>query len=58
MRTAYAKELTLDKEYTSYDDLLDGLRLLLKGHNIKKNRIVRIKIYLRNGVLYFVFRYA
>jgi hypothetical protein len=58
MRTAYVKELTLDKEHTSYDNLLDGLRLLLKGYNIKKNRIVRIKIYLRNGVLYFVFRYA
>ena len=35
LRTAYAKELTLDKEQTSYDDLLDGLRLSLKGYNIK-----------------------
>jgi hypothetical protein len=34
LRTAYAKELTLDKEQTSYDDLLDALRLSLKGYNI------------------------
>jgi hypothetical protein len=27
VRTAYAKDLTLDKEQTSYDDLLDELRL-------------------------------
>ena len=31
LRTAYAKELTLYKEQTSYDDLLDALRLGLKG---------------------------
>jgi len=35
LRTAYAKELTLDKEQTSYDDLLDGLRLSLKGYQLK-----------------------
>ena len=35
LRTAYAKELSLDKEQTSYDDLLDSLRLSLKGYNIK-----------------------
>jgi hypothetical protein len=35
LRTAYAKELTLDKEQTSYDDSLDALRLSLKGYNIK-----------------------
>jgi len=35
LRTAYAKELTLDKEQTSYDDLLDALRLSLQGYNIK-----------------------
>ena len=35
LRTAYAKELTLDKEHTSYNDLLDALRLSLKGYNIK-----------------------
>jgi hypothetical protein len=34
LRTAYAKELSLDKEQTSYDDLLDALRLSLKGYNI------------------------
>lgn len=33
LRTAYAKELTLNKEQTSYDDLLDSLRLSLKGYN-------------------------
>jgi hypothetical protein len=35
LRTAQAKEYSLDKEQTSYDDLLDGLRLSLKGYNIK-----------------------
>jgi hypothetical protein len=35
LRTAYANELSLDKQQTSYDDLLDGLRLSLKGYNIK-----------------------
>ena len=35
LRTAYANELSLDKEQTSYDDLLDALRLSLKGYNIK-----------------------
>ena len=35
LRTAYAIELTLDKEHTSYDDLLDALRLSLKAYNIQ-----------------------
>jgi len=35
LRTSYANEYSLDKEQTSYDDLLDGLRLSLKGYNIK-----------------------
>ena len=34
LRTAYSEELNLKKEQTSYDDLLDGLRLSLKGYNI------------------------
>jgi len=34
LRTAWAKELTLDKEQTSYDDLLDALRLSMKGYNL------------------------
>jgi hypothetical protein len=34
LRTAYTSELTFDKEQTSYDDLLDGLRLSLKGYNM------------------------
>jgi|GEM_PF-1751660 hypothetical protein len=34
LRTAYAKELTLAKEQTSYDDSLDALRLSLKGYSI------------------------
>ena len=33
-RTAYAKELSLDKQQTSYDDLLDALRLSLKGYTL------------------------
>ena len=35
LRTAYAKELDLDKNQTSYDGLLDGLRLSLKGYSIE-----------------------
>ncbi len=35
LRTAYATELTLDKNQTSYNDLLDGLRLSLNGYNIE-----------------------
>ena len=34
LRTAYSEELNLKKEQTSYDDLLDGLRLSLKVYNI------------------------
>jgi hypothetical protein len=34
LRTAYAEELNLKKGITSYDDLLDGLRLSLKAYNI------------------------
>ena len=34
-RTAHAREYTLDKEQTSYDDLLDVLRLSLKGYQIE-----------------------
>lgn len=35
LRTAYAEELNLKKEQTSYSDLLDGLRLSLKGYHIE-----------------------
>jgi hypothetical protein len=35
LRTAQAKEYSLDKEQTSYDDSLDALRLSLKGYDIK-----------------------
>jgi hypothetical protein len=35
LRTAYAKELTIDKEQTSYDDLLDALRFALKAYNFE-----------------------
>ena len=35
LRTAYAKELSLDKEQTSYSDSLDALRLSLKGYQIE-----------------------
>ena len=35
LRTAYAEELNLKKEQTSYDDILDALRLSLKGYNIE-----------------------
>lgn len=35
LRTAYAEELNLKKEQTSYLDLLDALRLALKGYQIE-----------------------
>ncbi len=35
LRTAYAEELNLKKEQTSYNDLLDALRLSLKGYQIE-----------------------
>jgi len=35
LRTSQAKGYALDKEQTNYDDLLDALRLSLKGYNIK-----------------------
>jgi hypothetical protein len=35
LRTAYAEELKLKKEQTSYNDLLDALRLALKGYTIE-----------------------
>jgi hypothetical protein len=35
LRTGYAKELSLDKEQTSYSDLLDALRLSLKAYQIE-----------------------
>lgn len=35
LRTAYAEELNLKKDQTSYSDLLDGLRLALKEYTIE-----------------------
>ena len=35
LRTAYANELSLDKQQTSYSDLLDGLRLALKAYSFE-----------------------
>ncbi len=35
LRTAYANELSLDKDQTSYNDLFDSLRLSLKGYKIE-----------------------
>jgi hypothetical protein len=35
LRTVYANELSLDKEQTSYSDLMDSLRLSLKAYNFK-----------------------
>ena len=34
LRTAWARELSLDNYQTSYNDLLDALRLSLKGYQI------------------------
>jgi hypothetical protein len=36
LRTAYANELDLDKKQTSYDDLIDALRLALKAFEFEK----------------------
>jgi len=35
-KNRYSKRISLDKEQTSYDDSLAGLRLSLKGYNIGK----------------------
>jgi hypothetical protein len=35
LRTCYAKEYSLDKEQTSYNDSLDALRLSLRGYQIE-----------------------
>jgi hypothetical protein len=35
LRTAYAKEYSLDKENTSYNHSLNALRLSLKGYQIE-----------------------
>jgi hypothetical protein len=35
LRTAQAKEYSIDKEQTSYDDLVDALRLSFKVYNIE-----------------------
>ena len=34
LRTAWAEELSLKKEQTSYDNLFNALRLSLKGYQI------------------------
>jgi hypothetical protein len=35
LRTAYAREYSLDKEQTSYSDSLDALKLSLKAYQIE-----------------------
>lgn len=35
LRTAYAEELSLNKERSSYNDLTDGLRLACKVYKMK-----------------------
>ena len=35
LRTAWAEELSLDKKQTSYDDLLDSLRLALNAYKFE-----------------------
>jgi hypothetical protein len=36
LRTAYARDMTLDKQETSYDDILDAFRLSLLNYPFKK----------------------
>jgi hypothetical protein len=47
LRTAYAKELTLDKEQTSHDDSVHALRLSLKGYHIIQITTERTKVRLK-----------
>jgi hypothetical protein len=35
LRTAYAEELNLKKDVTSYNDLLDALRLILNAYKFE-----------------------
>jgi hypothetical protein len=35
LRTTYAEELNFEKDVTSFDDLLDALRLALKGYDFE-----------------------
>ena len=35
LRTAYAEELNLKKDITSYDDLIDSIQFALKGFQFK-----------------------
>jgi hypothetical protein len=35
LRTAWAKELSLDKNVSVYDDLIDSLRLALRAYIVK-----------------------
>jgi hypothetical protein len=37
LRTAVAREGVLDKEATSYDDILDAMRLCVRGFEIEQN---------------------
>jgi hypothetical protein len=37
LRTAYARELDLDKEQTSYPDILDALRLNLLNYPLRRS---------------------
>jgi hypothetical protein len=42
VRAAQANEYSLDKEQTSYDDMLDAFRLSLKGYNIRLKHLLLI----------------
>lgn len=42
--TAWALELSIDKKETSYDDLLDGLRLSLAVHSKSASSIAAISV--------------
>ena len=53
LRTAYAEELNLKKDQTSYSDLLDGLRLSLKGYENKSSAILlsRLNYYIEQTLI-------
>lgn len=48
LRTAYAEELNLKKEQTSYSDLLDALRLALKATILNKVHQKPVALYKKS----------
>ena len=45
LRTAFVNEYSLDKEQSSYNDLLDALRLSLRGFRISQSDRVKLDLF-------------